>query len=81
VDPVKSVQVRAVANNNPLAQISERLANSLGLTQFHDIFVEDALYSGIPALRWKVSVMPMTINYHGKSVALYPIVSDSLFGK
>lgn len=58
----------AQANNSALTQISRRLANALGLTEFNDIYVAESISlfisrgsGGVPCLSWKISKFPIII--------------------
>jgi hypothetical protein len=68
------VTLRALyANLSELSQISRRLAQRLGLTQFRDIYIRDGFDKG--GIKWKVSVVPVTITYKESVFICYPTVN------
>jgi hypothetical protein len=68
------VTLRALyANLSELTQMSRRLAQRLGLTQFREIYIRDDFADG--GIKWKVSVVPVTITYKESVFICYPTVN------
>ncbi len=68
------------ANNNPTTQLSRRLADKLGLTEFKSVYIGDNEFGG-NAVKWKVSLFPVAISgFDGvepdeKAAICYPVIN------
>ena len=71
--------VAVVANNSPCTTISQRLANQLGLTQFHEVYIKDMMGMAGPWIaKWKRSIYPVIMlvpELDNMSVYCYPVIN------